>query len=82
MIVSEELELILRLGPDFDGDFDALVEAAQGNGWESDDARWIVTMRLGQNEFPGVTLHQVAICDGQGAGAMLVQHSLNCSHHG
>lgn len=71
--ITEQLELILRLGPDFDGNFDALVEAAQGNGWEASDARWTVTRRLDEYELSRAVLRQLEIWDAHGVGDVLTR---------
>jgi hypothetical protein len=69
--VSDELELILRLGPNFDGDFDALVDAAQGDGWEGDDARWTVTRRLDRYGYGSAALRQIEVWESHGSNGLL-----------
>lgn len=74
--VSDELELILRLRPDFDGDFDALVDAAQGGGWEGDDARWTVARRLDRYAYGSAALRQIEVWESHGSSDLLADSLL------
>lgn len=49
------------------------MDAAQGDGWEADDARWTVTQRLGPYSIGSAALRQIDVWDARESADLLVR---------